>query len=171
MWQASNAAFTATTTNGAQSFSTGSVAISDNDGGSGVLFTVSGLKPGSTGTACITVSYTGSLAAGVRLYGTSPSTTNSLSSYVLLQIDETTGSGTITYPSCTGFGASTTLFNSTLASFGSAKTSYATGLSSWNPGGSATRDYRFTYTLDSAAPNTTMSSSAAITFVWEAQNT
>jgi hypothetical protein len=169
MWQASNAAFTATTSNGANSFATGNVVISSSPGTA--LFSVTGLTPGATGSACIRVSYTGTLASAIRIYGTSPSTTNSLSSYINIQIEQTTGSGTVTGPSCAGFGASTSIYNSTLSSFGSTYTDWTSGLAAWSPSGAATRDYRFTYTLSGSAPNGTMNSTAAITFNWEAQNT
>lgn len=169
MWRASNAAFTATTTNGADTFSTGSVVISDNDSGT-ALFSVTNMKPGSTGVACIRVSYTGTLTAPVKLYGTSHSTTNALSSYIDFQVEESTGAGVTTFPSCAGIGATSTLFNSTLASFASSHTSYANGVSSWTPTTTASRDYRITYTLSSSAPNSTMSSTSSITLTWEAQN-
>src|SRR3712207_7319239 len=41
--------------------------LSDDDSGS-AMFTATGLKPGSTGTKCIQVTYGGSLAAAVKLY-------------------------------------------------------------------------------------------------------
>ena len=65
VWQASNAAFTATTNDGVNSFAAGTVALSDNDLGT-ALFSATNLKPGSTGQACIRVTYSGTLAAGVR---------------------------------------------------------------------------------------------------------
>src|SRR5437764_9711898 len=66
VWQASYSAFTATTTNGANSWSAGTVTISSSPGTA--MFTASGLKPGNNGTACVKVTYTGSLAAVVKLY-------------------------------------------------------------------------------------------------------
>ena len=169
-WGASSAAFNAATTNGTNTFGTGTVVLSSAPGSA--LFTVTGLKPGATGSACITVSYAGSLAATVRLYGTAPSATNALDNYLTVQIDETTGpGGTITGPSCTGLGATTNLFSSTLNSFAISKTSHATGISSWAPSSPATKDYRFTYTLSASTPSSAQSSTAAIAFTWEAANT
>lgn len=168
MWQASNAAFTSTTANGANSFSTGSVVISSNPGSA--LFNLTGLKPGDTGAACITVTYSGSLAANVRLYATSPSTTNSLSSYITLQIEQSSGNSTITAPACTSFSTAGNIYNSTMDSFGSTYTNFGGGIAAWSPTGASSRDYRITYTLSGSAPNTTQSSSAAVTFTWEAQN-
>lgn len=170
MWRSSDAAFTATTSNGSDSFSTGSVVIADNDSGT-ALFNLTNMKPGATGSACIRVTYSGTLAAAVKLYASAAATTNALSSYITLQIEESTGNGTTTFPSCAGLGAVATLFNSTMASFGSSNATYATGVSSWAPSGAASRDYRITYTLSDTAPNGTMSSTASMTLTWEAQNT
>ncbi len=169
MWRSSNAAFTATTQNGSDSFSTGSVILADNDSGT-ALFSVTNMAPGDTGSACLRVTYSGTLASDVRLYASAVATTNSLSSYITLQIEESTGAGTTTFPSCAGIGATATLFNSTMASFASTHTSFATGVSSWAPSSTTSRDYRFTYTLSSSAPNSTMSSTASVTLTWEAQN-
>src|SRR4051812_44560547 len=64
VWNASYAAFTATTVNPGNSWSTGSVALSDSQGGSssGATGTAlwsgqTNLIPGSTGTKCIKVTY------------------------------------------------------------------------------------------------------------------
>ena len=170
MWQSSNATFTATTVNSSNTFTTGAVVLGDNDSATS-MFAVTGLTRGSTGSACIKVSYSGSLAANVRLYGASFSETNSLGSYITFQVEETTGNGTTTFPSCAGIGAVTTLFNSTLSSFSTTYTNFGNGLSAWAPSASASRDYRFTYTVSASAPNSTMNSTAAITLIWEAQNT
>ena len=59
IFTASYSAFSATTTNGANSWSAGTVTISSNPGTA--MFTASGLKPGDTGTACVKVTHTGSL--------------------------------------------------------------------------------------------------------------
>jgi hypothetical protein len=169
-WRASSAVFTATTANGADTFATGNVALVDNDSAA-AMFTVSGMKPGSTGQSCITVTYNGSLAAGVRLYGTSPSATNSLDGQINLQVEESTASSTFG-ASCTGFTSPTTLYNGAMSTFGTTYTQYSNGLSTWAPSGSGqVHSYRFTYTLSSSAPNSVMSSTASITFTWEANNT
>src|SRR5919205_1280896 len=62
-------AFTATTANSGNTFAAGTVAIGDNDA-AGAMFSLSGLKPGDSDAGCIQVTYTGSLAANVKLYGT-----------------------------------------------------------------------------------------------------
>src|SRR3954465_4259490 len=156
VWQASYSAFFATTSNPTSNWAAGTVALSDDDSNT-AMFNATGLKPGSTGTKCIAVTSTGSLPSAVKLYGTSPSTTNALSSSITLSVVQGNGG---TFGSCTGFtplGAGSSVFSGTLASFGTTATGFANGLGTWAPTGTAseTRVFQFTYTLDSAAPNTT----------------
>ena len=66
VWEASYAAFTDTTSNDNNSWTAGSVTITDNDGGS-ALFTASGLVPGTTGARCITVTYSGTVTADIAM--------------------------------------------------------------------------------------------------------
>jgi hypothetical protein len=169
---ASYAAFSATTTSPASNWATGSVALSDDDSTT-ALFSATNLGPGSTGTRCIAVTSTGSLASLVRLYGTGAATTNGLSSYITLAVTQGTG-GTFA-GGCAGFTplvSGSAVYSGSLANFGSTATSYATGLGTWAPTGTAseTRVFRFVYTVDAAAPNTTQGGTASIGFTWEAQN-
>ena len=75
-------------------------------------------------------------------------------------------------PGFTPASTSGTLYNGTLAAFGTGSTNFATGLGTWAPTGSASesRVYRFTYTVSSTAPNTVQGGTAALGFTWEAQN-
>jgi hypothetical protein len=169
--QASYSAFNSTTSNPTNNWSAGTVALSDDDSNT-AMFTATGLKPGSTGTKCIAVTSSGSLASDVYLYGTSPATTNALSTYIHLTVTQGTGG---TSGSCTGFtplATGSSLFTGTLASFGTTATNFATGLGTWTPTGTApeTRTYEFTYTVDAATPNTSQGGTAAIGFTWEDQN-
>lgn len=169
--QASYSAFSSVASNPASNWTAGSVALTDDDAGV-ALFTATALKPGSTGTKCLAVTSTGSLASTVKLYGTGPSTTNALSTYIALTVTQGTGG---TFGSCTGFTALATgssVYSGTLAAFGATATNYATGLGTWVPTGTAseTRVYRITYTVDAAAPNTSQNGTASVAFTWEAQN-
>jgi predicted ribosomally synthesized peptide with SipW-like signal peptide len=95
-------AFSSTTQNPGNSFTAGTVSLSDNDSDS-AMFTVTGMVPGVTETGCIKVSYTGTLTSNVRLYG---STTGALGEYLNLKI--TRGVYTPSDPafdSCTNFSA------------------------------------------------------------------
>lgn len=172
--QSSYAAFSATTTNPTSNWTSGSVVLTDDDANT-ALFTATNLKPGSTGTKCIAVTSTGSLPSVVKLYGTTPATTNAFSAQINLAVVQGTG-GTST--DCTGFTALATgssVFSGTLAAFGTASTNYATGApatGAWAPTGTAseTRVYQFTYTVNPGATNAVQSSTASIGFTWEAQN-
>ncbi|PCN49707.1 hypothetical protein Csp2054_01870 [Curtobacterium sp. 'Ferrero'] len=168
---ASYSAFSATTVNPTSTWAAGTVALSDDDADT-ALFTVPGLKPGSSGSNCIAVTSTGTLPSTVKLYGTSAATTKSLASSITLKIEQGTGGG---FGSCSGFTpASTngTLVDTTLADFGSTSTNFATGVGSWAPTGTAseTRVYRFTYGLPSGALNSLQGGTASLGFTWEAQN-
>ena len=171
IWQASYSAFSATTSNPTNNWSAGTVALSDDDSNT-AMFTATNLKPGSTGSRCIAVTSSGSLASTIKLYGTSPATTNALSSSINLTITQGTGGG---FGSCTGFtplGSGSSVYTGTLVAFGSSATNFATGLGSWAPTGSAseTRVFQFSYTLDPNTPNSAQGGTASVGFTWEAQN-
>jgi hypothetical protein len=177
IWQTSYSAYSATTSNATDSWSTGNLALTDDDGGSGsasgtAMFTATNLRPGSTGTHCITVSSTGSLPALVKLYGTGPVTVNGLSSYVDLTVTQGAGGS---FGSCSGYtvlpGAAGNVYSGTVAAFPAG--GYATGLSDWSTAGTTgtpeTRSYQFTYTINANAPTSTMNGQASIGLTWEAQ--
>ena len=166
IWGGTTAAFTSTTPSGNNSWSTGTVTLSDDDGGS-ALFTASGLVPGSSGSNCITVTYTGTVPTTVRLYASASSDASSVASYLDLTIQEGNGGN---FGNCTGFTAATTLYTGTLATFTSSKTSYATGTGTWAPITAASRVYKVSYTLNSATPNTKQGAITTATLQWEAQS-
>src|ERR1700712_4715413 len=159
VWQSSYSAFSATTASPTNNWTAGTVALSDDDSNTAMF----------TGTKCIAVTSSGSLASTVKLYGTSYATTNALAANINLKIEEGTGATTA---SCAGFTGASTLFDNPLSSFGTTKTSFATGLSSWAPTGTAseTKSYRITYTLSATTPDTAQGGTAAVGFTWESQN-
>ncbi len=167
VYQASNAAFTASTTNGANNWAAGTVQLSDDDSGS-VLVSMTGLQPGDTATKCLNVNYSGSLAAAVKLYTTGYTDTG-LGQYLTFSIDEGTGATGGATLDCTGFTGGTSLHSGTLDGFATAASSYATGVSSWAPSASATKSYRFSWTLQD--DNNAQGKDATATFTWEARNT
>ena len=175
----SYSAFTATTSNTGNTLAAGTVAIADNDG-AGTLVTLSNAKPGSTDTGCITVTYTGSLAANVSLYMSSLTGTG-LGPYVTLTV--TRGSFSPSAPafrSCTNFVADGTnyigagngvIYNGNLSAF---PTTYANGLepttgspATWNNPDSHV--YKFTVTVQDN--NSAQGLTATAGFTWEARNT
>lgn len=178
VWHSSYAAFTDTTTNPGNSWTAGSVTLTDNKNGV-ALFTASGLVPGDTGNKCIQVTYSGDVAAEVKLYGVYTDTApidapdaTELAPYVEFAVEE--GSGT--QEDCSDFVNTSTLYGTqpafdpakTVADFATNVGSYATGLSSWAPSATATRTYKVSYQLkdDDAAQG----KSVKLNLVWEAQS-
>jgi predicted ribosomally synthesized peptide with SipW-like signal peptide len=95
------AAFKATTTNSGNQIRSGTVALADNDNGSAVL-ALSAAEPGASDSGCIEVTFNGSLASNVKLYGTTSGT--GLDPYLELKV--TRGTYTPSNPgfdSCTNF--------------------------------------------------------------------
>lgn len=160
---ASYSAFSATTSNAANSWNTGSVVL--NNDASSAMFTGTNQQMGATGTQCIKVTSTGNLATTVKLYSTAFSNTNSLGSHINLTINMGTGGSNA---SCTGFSGSA-VYTGTLAGFNTAYPgAYASGLTTWSPTGSGSESkvFQFVWSYDSTAPQ---SSTATDTFTWEAQ--
>jgi|tagenome__1003787_1003787.scaffolds.fasta_scaffold20699092_1 hypothetical protein len=186
VYQASNAAFTATTTSTA-SFATGTVALSNN-APSGVLFNVTGIKPGDSNNACVNVTYSGSLGADVKLYLTSltgSTGTGGLADYLRFTVEEGQGTcaGNPSYSYLAGSAVSTVSLT-TLA----AATSFGNGLSSWDTTATgAVHAFRVTWSLpdyggggpafgaagapaDQAAFDALQGKTVGATFTWEARN-
>ncbi|UZN02928.1 hypothetical protein [Cellulomonas sp. S1-8] len=170
VWQASYAAFTATTTNEPNAWTTGSVALVDDDLGA-ALFTVSGLTPSATvqGTKCIKVTSSGTVASNIKMYATVTGDTT-LAQNLDITVEHSAVNGGGTFNSCTGF-TGTSLFTGTLAAFGTTHSSWANGAGSWSTAVTASRTYRVTYKLNINAPNTVQTKTAGVTFFWEAQST
>jgi hypothetical protein len=163
VWHASSSAFHDETSNGTSSWAAGTVQISDDDAGT-AMFNVSGLSAGATGTRCIQVAYTGTLAAEVRLHA---SGTGALAPYLTLAVER--GSGATT-GSCAGFVPAGTVFSGTLDDLITNHSDYSAGVDSWSvPTPPASRSYRVTYTLASTAAAQGKAADAVLT--WEAQNT
>jgi len=171
---ASYSAFSAQTSNPTSNWTTGSVKLTDNDADV-ALFSAVNLKPGSTGTNCITVTSTGSLPSTVKLYGTGAVNVSSdLGLKTTLKIEQGTGT-------CQAFvaaGTGGTVYDGTLAAFQTARSSYANGADAWvttgNPtGADATAEnrlYKFTYTVAPDLLNASQGLNVKQGFTWEAQN-
>jgi predicted ribosomally synthesized peptide with SipW-like signal peptide len=165
------AAFTATTTNSGNTIESGTVKI-DQHVGATTLYDVDDQEPGDFTEACVRVTYSGSLTADVKLYVSSGITNGALYN---LKVERGSGlTGPAADMNCTGFGASSIAYDGALGSFG---TDWGTGedgkagAATWATGESV--DYRFTITQnDDSTPNahTSVTSSGAHTFTWEARN-
>jgi hypothetical protein len=165
IWQASYAAFTDTTSNDNNSWTAGSVTITDDDGGS-ALFTVSGLVPGATGARCITVTYSGTVTADIAMtaaYHSGDVATNPLAPYLDMAVNK--GAGASVAADCTGFTPGSDVYT------GDAATMTGAGsLDTWVGSTGNTAVYRITYTLDAATPNASQGDAAGIDFFWNAQS-
>ena len=164
---ASRAAFTATTSNTGNSWSAGTVVLTDDDA-SAVMFNVTNMKPGDTNTKCIKVDYTGSLAADVKMYGAVAGT--GLATHLTATVEVGAGG---TFASCTGWVANATpvSFTGTLAAFGTTHSNFTNGLAGFAGAvATNTRTYRVTVALPSGAVNAAQGLTASATFTWEAQS-
>lgn len=173
VWQASYAAFVDTTSNDGNSWTAGSVTLTDNDAGAALFSPSAALTPGDTETSCIVVTYSGTVAADVRVYGgyaSGDEVTNPLAGYLSLVVERQAGS--VACGTATGW--TTVSTGGTVADFIAADYSWDTATT---PGwlaaaqlapATTSETYRVTYTLvdDTAAQGLT----AEMNFVWEAQN-
>jgi hypothetical protein len=187
VWQASRAAFTATTANPGNAWEAGDVQLVDDDGGGAslvtgtALFAASPMVPGDPPSVhCINVTYGGTVAAPVKLYADTVTGTG-FGTYLDLTVEEGAGAAD---PACTGFTTASTLFDAThrsaaaptvaapagtLADFVTNSVDYASGLGGWTPSAlSQVRSYRFTIAIRD--DNDARGLTAATRFLWEARN-
>lgn len=166
------AALSGGTANTGNTFSAGTVALTDNDGGSAPMFTFTDQRPGVTDTSCIRVNYAGSLSATVSMYA---SVTGALAPYVHVTVTRGTDPEPA-FDSCTSFRPDEidytgqgkgVLFSGPLSSF---PTTHATAIADpavpWTS--STKASYRFSVTL--ADDDAAQGLSAAATFTWEARS-
>ncbi|KIC57908.1 hypothetical protein [Microbacterium hominis] len=169
---ASYAAFSATTSNPSNNWSMGSVGLS-NSAPNSAAFNAPDLKPGSTGTTCLTVTSTGTLPSAVKLYATNASQTQGVGDWVNLTVTQGTGGGN---GSCNGFTALSSgavIYNDSLTSFVNNATGYGSGIGNWSPAGGnqpEARTFQISYAVSSDAPSSIMGATASLNFTWEAQN-
>jgi len=175
VWQSSTAAFTATTRNAGNSWSTGQVALTDDDAGR-AGFTVDGLVPGQTGERCIVVTSNSTVAGEVRSYVQNLSgSAQGLEDHVRLRVERGTGGN---FESCAGFeAAQPSLPAQPLSVLAQGYNSYATGGQAWTttgtPGESTT--YRGTWTFDTTGLtqqqiDALQGAQVSIDLVWELQS-
>ena len=172
--QTSSAAFTHTTTRGANTWAAGNVVVTAANAGT-ALFTESNLKPGSTGEQCVVVTYSGSLAADVRLHaaistGSAP-LSNGLEQYLDATVTRAAGDQS---GNCATLTSPVAVYSGTMNGLATTHNNYATGATAagWlptPPSTSMVMTYKFVWTLQDN--NNAQGLRANITFSWEAQNT
>jgi predicted ribosomally synthesized peptide with SipW-like signal peptide len=170
--------FSSVTTSSANSFAAGTVSLADNDAGTAML-ALSNAKPADASQSCIAITYTGTLDAAVRLYG---SVSGSLNQYLTLTVTRGTQSPTTFGSACTNFTADATnyigqgagvIFSGNLSTF--TGTDWSTGIADPAVGGgnetwttNEVHVYKFVVTLQNT--NAAQGLSGTASFTWEAQN-
>jgi len=165
-FQATGAAFSATTENAGNAFTAGTVTISDNDSGT-AMFNLTNMKPNDNAVGCIEVTYAGSLDPEIRTYG-AITAGDGLEDYLDLTIER--GDGT-----CAAFGGVTAVWTNVpdgdMGVFMGAATDYASGSDNWQPtGGGADDTLPYRYTVNLQDNTLAQGKTATVTFTWEAQN-
>lgn len=180
VWQASYAAFTDTTANRGNSWTAGSVTITDNREGV-AMFQATDLVPGAAPAGqTITATYEGTLDADVKLYGEGfnvlaptsaglqpvSGTEKTLADYIHLTI---VGNEGATF----GAGPQGEIFRGTLASFARDYGSGNSNLIYRVPGGDIHEQgtFKFTYWVDAGAPNSVQGQQVILDFVAAATST
>ncbi len=160
----SRSAFSATTENASNSWTAGTVTITDDDSGV-AMFNATAMKPGDSNTNCIVATYSGTLVpADVKLYGIAGGT--GLDAYLDVTIELGTGG---VFGNCTGFVNSSTPFSGTLSAFAAAHTNFGNGIAGWSPAANPeSKTYRITVSLQDN--NAAQGLNGTATFTWEAQN-
>lgn len=171
VWQGSNAAFSAETRNIGNNWETGSVAISDDDGGA-AMFQIQHVVPMQTGEKCIAVTATTAVPSAVKFY-VGDLGADGLEAYVKVTVAQGTGGS---FASCTGFVADQTQASQTLAAIATDHSSWATSILPWTTSVDATKTYKISWVFDTtglsqAAIDALQGKSASLNFEWELQNT
>lgn len=153
-------AYTSVASNEGNTFTAGTIDLTDNDSGS-ALFNVNGFTPGDAFVRCLRVAYqsTGGVQSNIKLYGATGGT--GLAGYLDLRIRRGTMPASGSTGDCTGFtpdpvdydGNGNGVFvDTTLDVF---PTDYATGITdpvaSWSNGDSAVYEITMTVQNDNAA--------------------
>ncbi|MDN4609637.1 hypothetical protein [Arthrobacter burdickii] len=174
VWQGSQAAFTASTRNAGNSWSTGNVVLNDDDLGA-AAFTVENIVPGQSGQKCIVVTSQSNVAGEVRAYTQNLITSRGMENRILIDLEQGTGGS---FNDCTGFIPSpNTVPELPLSTLATVNKDFATGGSSWQTAGKPgeTQSYRATWRFDTTgmsqdAVNALQGARVGIDLVWELQS-
>ena len=174
VWQGSNAAFSSHTRNVGNSWETGSVSLSDDDGGL-AAFHVQNLTPGDFGSKCIVVTSTSSVP-GVVKFHLDDLAANGLEDYVDFKMEMGTGGS---FNDCTGFAPTAIHDFEPLSLQATQHTDYGNSILPWATTGAAggqSMSYRFSWKfntgpLDQAGVNALQGAGASVNLEWELQNT
>ena len=180
VWQGSYAAFSATTVDTNNAWASGSLALTNNGGGAvysastSATFGGNNLKPGSTGTTCLTVKSVGTSAGTLAMYESSlVDSSPSLGAQIQLTITEGVPA-TDVQANCTGFpvaGLTTVATNQPLSTF---PTTFATATGTTPVAtGTVLEAYKVVWNFVTTGTNpgdtALMGKTATAGFTWEIQ--
>lgn len=157
------AAWTDTTRNDTNSWATGEVTLTDDDGDS-AMFTITNMMPGDTLSKTIIVTNESTVSLDVKLYGETLSDSAGLGEHLNLKIGTTSGGAEVYDGTAAGTLTGTDGFASTHTDYASGTAPITLGT---NTGTDDTEEYFFWVELDSEAPDSVQGASASIDFVWE----
>lgn len=171
VWQGSQAAFTATTKNAGNAWSTGTVFLTDDDNGS-AMFTVENIVPGQTGEKCIQVTSNSDVVGQVRAYTQDLVASRGLEDHIYFDLERGTGG---TFNSCDGFVPAANLVpEKPLSELAAQNNSFETGGSIWQTAGDPgeTQSYKGTWRFDTTGMtqeevNALQGAQVSIDLVWE----
>jgi hypothetical protein len=177
VWQASDAAFTAETHNSGNNWETGTISLTDDDGGA-AMFAAANLTPGQTASRCIVVTANTSVAGTVRMYINSLAA-GGLENNITVGVQEGAGSSFAADPTCNNFVPSDPAVVHAvepIATTFAAHHSYATGMLQWDKStGVEAKTYKITWKFDTFAlseadVNALQGKNVQAEFEWELQN-
>jgi hypothetical protein len=180
VWQGSYAAFSATTQNNTDAWTSGSLVLTNNGGGAAYAATTTAtfnevaLKPGSVGTKCITVKSTGTSAGSLAFYRSAlADSAPSLGAQIQVTIDAATVASDVLV-GCAGFPAVGLTNVATGVALTALPTTYATAVGPVAvAAGTQLVAYRIAWTFAStgstAGDNALQSKTVTAGFTWEIQ--
>jgi spore coat-associated protein N len=163
---ASGADFTAQSANPSNTFSTGTLTMS-NSADNAAILTASNLRPGDSSNGTVDIANTGSLSGAFTLARgtvTDSDTTNPLSSKLNVVVDDCGTFAGATAPTC-GDADDVNKYTGTLADMGTS--GHGIGALGTFAGNDKHR-YRFRVTLDSSAGNAYQGDTSSVGFTWNA---
>ena len=146
VYQSSHAAFSGSTRNSGNDWSTGAVALTDDDAGS-ARFQVANMTPGQTDTRCIKVTANATVAGTVKGYAVNPVTSpQGLENHIRVTLERGSGGD---FASCAGFTLDEVLIPGVPLTNVFAFNSFDKAVGGWDvPAGTSTKTYRITYRFD-----------------------
>ncbi|MGY4645771.1 hypothetical protein [Cellulomonas sp. URHB0016] len=176
VWQSSSAAFTSTTRDAGNAWSTGQVTLTDDDAGR-AGFTVTNLVPGQTGERCLVVKSGATVPGEVRAYTQNVNSSNPLlADRIMFKVEKGTGG---TFDSCAGFVADPgALPAQPLSTLATVNKDYASGGGRWTTAGTPneTKVYRGSWSFDVTGltqqqVDSLQNAQVTMDMVWELQST